>query len=197
MTAVARSISGRNWDKIKIIYNLYWWQIQNQSTRSTASDADVAVGYPEGTSCMTVMGVMVRNGCTYRANNTAVCQWIYAYSCLAGKAPLPSSFLFFPLPLGLFPWDSYQFVLILPRPVVAVWKLRCRHGKKMCVYLCVCLFVSGGGRKSSEEKGKEKVKRWRRWQVEGGSLGFFPCHRKSVWPVTKCQANEDGSGGRA
>lgn len=106
-------------------------------------------------------------------------------------------FYFFPLPLGLFPWDSYQFVLILPRPMVAVWKLRCRHGKKMCVYLCVCLFVSGGGRKSSEEKGKEKVKQWRRWQVEGGSLGFFPCHRKSVWPVTKCQANEDGSGGRA
>ncbi len=70
----------------------------------------------------------------------------------------------------------------------------------MCV--CVFVFVRQSEKERERERAKEKEKekrnsgedgRWRR----GASLGFFPCHRKSVWPVTKCQPNEDGSGGRA
>lgn len=135
--------------------DLYWWQIQNQSTWYTAPDDGVTLGYPGGSSRMTVMGIMVRNGCTYRVNNTAVYQWIYAYSCLAGKRHYLLCFYFFflPLPLGLFPWDSYQFVLILPRPVVVVRKLRCRHGKKMCACMCVCVcFCQAEGERALRRK---------------------------------------------
>lgn len=143
--------------------NLYWWHIRNQGALSTASDAGVTLGRPRCSSCVTVMGIIMKNGRTYRANTTAVYQWIYAYSCLAGGCcHLYFSFLSF-FPPGFFPWDSYQFVLILPHPGVVVWKLRCRQGKKMCV----SEREEERERKDwRERKGKEN--QCRRWQVWGG-----------------------------
>ena len=81
-------------------------------------------------------------------------------------------------PPSFFLWDSYQFVLILPHPVVVVWKLRCRQGEKMCVCVCVCpplcvcvcvcvclFFV----RQREGGRGKEKEEKSRRgWQVGVG-----------------------------
>lgn len=114
------------------------------------------------------MGIIMKNGRTYRANTTAVYQWIYAYSCLAGGCcHLYFSFLSF-FPPGFFPWDSYQFVLILPHPGVVVWKLRCRQGKKMCV----SEREEERERKDwRERKGKEN--QCRRWQVWGGRQSGF------------------------
>lgn len=63
----------------------------------------------------------------------------------------------------------------------------------------MCLFLLDKVKERERTKEKEKEKRNSgedgRWR--GVCLDFFPCHRKSVWPITKCQPNEDGSGGRA
>lgn len=126
----------------------------------------MAVGYPEGSSCMTVMGVMVRNGCTYRANNTAVCQWIYAYSCLAGK----SATTFFLSIFSLTPWlVSLGFISICPhfasscgsgvKAEMQTWK------EDVCVSLCVFVCVR---RREKELRGERKRKSEAVAKVAGG-----------------------------
>lgn len=121
---------------------------------------------------LTITDIIMKNGHTRRANTAAVYQGIYAYSCLAGGCRHLPLRLFFSSTLWLLPWDSYQFVLILPHPVVVVWKLRCREkGESVRVFMCVpvCLRVLKrvwGGRGEMKEKGKEK------WvSVWGGRCG--------------------------
>lgn len=110
-----------------------------------------------------------------------------------------SATTFFLSIFSLTPWlVSLGFISICPhfasscgsgvKAEMQTWK------EDVCVSLCVFVCVR---RREKELRGERKRKSEAVAKVEGGSLGFFPCHRKSVWPVTKCQANEDGSGGRA
>lgn len=145
-------------------------------------NACATLGRPGRCLRLTITDIIMKNGHTRRANTAAVYQGIYAYSCLAGGCrhlPLP---LFFST-LWLLPWDSYQFVLILPHPVVVVWKLRCREkGESVCarVFMCVrvCLRVlkrvcgGGGGWRRKARKSESVYEVAGVGGRRGSSLGF-------------------------
>lgn len=145
-----------------------------------------------------VMGIIMRNGCTYRANTTAVHQWIYAYSCLADGGA--TFCLFFSTPWLLF--LGIRINLSSFRIMLWLWcESRDADKGSKCVYVSMCVFLPNKVRERKEVRRKKRkreiVERMAGGKGRGDSLGFSPCHRKSVWPVTKCQPNEDGSGGRA
>lgn len=83
----------------------YWASIlmANSKSRpwSTASDAGVTLGCPRSSLCVTVMGIIMRNGRTYRANTTAVYQYIFMLT-VALQAVLLPFFIFFFYPLASF-----------------------------------------------------------------------------------------------